>query len=186
MHPLYTFITAFTPMYTRYTCIYTIYTPLNTSKHTSKHPIYAHYIHSYQEHPAFLEGRGVAMRGGSDFTRCVKLYEPLLEKSANGWCDKVHDGQCRCVAMHSRTAFISLTDTIHIYTYIHIYIYTPYIHTIHTPNAPTYTFVQLRRGVPAAASEGGPTRSFLCLLAVSPPVGVPSSKGHILIGGGEA
>jgi hypothetical protein len=48
----------------------------------------------YQEHPAFLEGRGVAMRGGSDFTQCVKLYAPLLEKSANRWCDKVHDGQC--------------------------------------------------------------------------------------------
>ena len=36
MHPLYTFITMFTPMYTRYTCIYIMYTigipntPLNT------------------------------------------------------------------------------------------------------------------------------------------------------------
>ena len=33
IHPLYTFITIFRPMYTRYTCmytiLYTIYTPLN-------------------------------------------------------------------------------------------------------------------------------------------------------------
>ena len=27
IHPLYTYITIFTPMYTRYTCIYVIYTP---------------------------------------------------------------------------------------------------------------------------------------------------------------
>ena len=33
MHPLYTFITICTPMYTIYICIYTTYTPLNTSKH---------------------------------------------------------------------------------------------------------------------------------------------------------
>jgi hypothetical protein len=32
-HPLYTFIAAYAPMCTHYTCIYTIYTPLNTSKH---------------------------------------------------------------------------------------------------------------------------------------------------------
>ena len=39
IHPLYTFIAVFTPMYTRYTCIYTTHTPLNTSKH----PIYTLY-----------------------------------------------------------------------------------------------------------------------------------------------
>ena len=33
LYPLYTFIAVFTPMYTRYTCIYTTHTPLNTSKH---------------------------------------------------------------------------------------------------------------------------------------------------------
>ena len=47
MHPLYTFITAFTPMYTRYTCIYTIYTPLNTSKH----PLYTLYTPDIQPTP---------------------------------------------------------------------------------------------------------------------------------------
>ena len=97
------------------------------------------------------------MRGGSDFTRCVKLYEPLLEKSANGWCDKVHDGQCRCVAVHIveqllSALYIALYD--HICTYIRLYIpaiytaiytayiyiytpiYTPYIHLthLHTPS----------------------------------------------------
>ena len=31
--PLYTFIAVYAPICTRYTCIYIIYTPLNTSKH---------------------------------------------------------------------------------------------------------------------------------------------------------
>ena len=33
VHPLYTVVAAHAPMCTHYTCIYTIYTPLNTSKH---------------------------------------------------------------------------------------------------------------------------------------------------------
>ena len=33
IYPLYTFFTICTPMYTRHTCIYTIYTPLYISKH---------------------------------------------------------------------------------------------------------------------------------------------------------
>ena len=44
LYPLYTFIAVYTPMYTRYTCIYTTCTPnapLNTLKTPSKHPIYA-------------------------------------------------------------------------------------------------------------------------------------------------
>ena len=30
IHPVYTFIAVYAPMHTRYTCIYTMYTPLNT------------------------------------------------------------------------------------------------------------------------------------------------------------
>ena len=33
IHPLYTFIAVYAHICTHYTCIYTIYTPLNTSKH---------------------------------------------------------------------------------------------------------------------------------------------------------
>ena len=39
IHPLYTFVAAYAPTCTRYTCINTIYTPLNTSKH----PLYTLY-----------------------------------------------------------------------------------------------------------------------------------------------
>ena len=46
IHPLYTFITIFTPMYTRCTCIYT--TPLNTP-HT--HHTHTHTPHSAADRP---------------------------------------------------------------------------------------------------------------------------------------
>ena len=48
LYPFIHLYSVHTPMYTRYTCIYTTHTPLNTFKHLQTpyiHPIYTHYIH---------------------------------------------------------------------------------------------------------------------------------------------